>query len=371
MPPPTQRPWRIAHAETSLGWGGQEIRILTEMTALRARGHQLLLAAPEQSRIFARAREEQFAVFPLGAEKLSFPVSVLRLCRFLRSEAVDILNPHSSRDGWIAGLAGRLAGVPFIVRSRHFEVPITSPSFSRVVFTRLADHLITTSPKITAQLQATFSLPDERVSTVPTGIDPELFYPTGAKASLPAPTDQASWPRIGMIAVLRAAKGHTTLVRAARRLHDTGLPVRLVFAGEGPSRGPIDEEIARQRLGHCVQFLGYREDVPELLRALDLLAIPSLHEGIPQIALQALATEVPVVGSDVGGIPSVIEAGQTGRLFPAGNDVALAETIRTALTQVAAMRSMAEEGRRRVLERHTVAVMADALEAIYRRHLPG
>lgn len=367
---PTRR-WRIAHAETSLGWGGQEIRILTEMTALRARGHRLLLAAPEPSRIFARAREEQFTVFPLAAGKLSFPVSVVRLGRFLRREAVDILNPHSSRDGWIAGLAGRLAGVPFIVRSRHFEVPITNPAFSRVVFTRLADHLITTSPKITAQLQATFTLPDERVSTVPTGIDPELFSPTGAKASLPAPPEQAGWPVIGMIAVLRTAKGHTTLVRAARRLQDTGLPVRLVFAGDGPSRGPVDEEIARQRLGHCVQFLGHREDVPDLLRALDLLAIPSLHEGIPQIALQALATELPVVGSNVGGIPSVIEDGRTGRLFPAGDDAALAETIRAALTQVAATRAMAEAGRRRVLERHSVAVMADALEAIYRRHLPG
>lgn len=369
---PARRAWRIAHTETSLGWGGQEIRILTEMTALRARGHRLMLAAPESSRVFAQAQAAGFAVFPLGAGKLSFPVSVVRLRRFLRREAVDILNPHSSRDGWIAGLAGRLAGVPFIVRSRHFEVPITNPAFSRVVFTRLADHLITTSPKITAQLQATFSLPDERVSTVPTGIDPELFSPTGAKASVPAPTaDQAGWPLIGMIAVLRSAKGHTTLVRAARRLHDTGLPVRLVFAGEGPSRGPIDEEIARQRLGHCVQFLGHREDVPELLRSLDLLAIPSLHEGIPQIALQALATGIPVVGSDVGGIPSVIEHGRTGRLFPAGNDAALAETLRAALTDTAATRVMSEAGRRRVLERHSVAVMADALEAIYRRHLPG
>lgn len=369
--PPAPKIWRIAHAETSLGWGGQEIRILTEMTVLRARGHHLMLAAPERSRVFAQARAVGFPVCALGEGKMSFPLSVVRLCRFLQREQVDILNPHSSRDGWIAGLAGRLAGVPFIVRSRHFDVPIASPAFSRLVYTALADHLITTSPKITAQFQAVFGLPDRRVSTVPTGIDPDVFSRTGAKASLSVPTDQVGWPLIGMVAVLRTAKGHVTLVQAARRLHDAGLPVRLVFVGDGPSRRPIDEQIVRQKLEHCVQFLGHREDVPDLLRRLDLLAIPSTHEGIPQIALQALATEVPVVGSNVGGIPSVIEDGRTGRLFPAGNDAALAEAIRAALTETAATRAMTAEGRRRVVERHSMTVMADALEAIYRRHLPG
>jgi glycosyltransferase involved in cell wall biosynthesis len=369
MPP--SRPWRIAHTEASLGWGGQEMRILTEMTALRARGHSLMLAAPAASRVHSQAQAAGFPVFPLGEGRLSFPFTVFRLSRFLKLEAVEVLNPHSSRDGWIAGLAGRLAGVPFIVRSRHFEVPIASPALSRLVYTRLADHLITTSPSITAQFQAAFDLPEARISTVPTGIDPSVFSRAGARAELPAPAGQAGWPVIGMIAVLRTAKGHISLVLAARRLHDAGLPVRLVFAGDGPSRRPIEEEIVRQRLGHCVQFLGHREDVPELLRALDLLAIPSTHEGIPQVALQALASEVPVVGSNVGGIPSVIEDGRTGRLFPAGNEAALAETLRAALTQATATRAMAEEGRRRVVERHSVAVMADALEAIYRRHLPA
>ena len=334
----TQRPWRIAHTEASLGWGGQEMRILTELTAMRARGHWLMLAAPAASRVFAQALAAGFDVFALGEGKLSFPIGVIRLSRRLRREAVDILNPHSSRDGWIAGLAGRLAGVPFIVRSRHFEVPIASPAFSRLVYTRLADHLITTSPSITAQFQEAFGLSTQLISTVPTGIDPEVFSRTGNRAALPAPAEQASWPIIGMVAVLRTAKGHVSLVKAARRLHDTGLPVRLVFAGDGPSRRPIEEEIVRQRLGHCIQFLGHREDVPDLLRALDLLAIPSTHEGIPQVALQALATEVPVVGSNVGGIPSVIEDGRTGRLFPPGNDAALAETIRTALTQTGVTR---------------------------------
>lgn len=364
-------PWRIAHTESSLGWGGQEIRILTELNVLRARGHTMLLAAPVRSSLYAKAQAAQFPVLPLAESKLAFPTNVLRLARWLRRERVQVLNPHSSRDGWIAGLAGRIARVPFIVRSRHFEVPVANPAFSRPVYALLADHLITTSPKITAQFKALFHLADDRVSTVPTGIDPELFSRRGAKAVLPVSAEQANWPVLGMVAVLRYAKGHATLVRAARRLHDTGFPVRLVFIGDGPSGQPIQDEVERLNLKHCVTFLGHREDVPDLLRAMDLLAIPSLHEGIPQVAMQALASEVPVVGSDVGGIPSVIEHGQTGRLVPPGDDAALATAIREALTQPEATQAMTTEGRRRAVERHSVAVMADALEALYARHLPG
>jgi glycosyltransferase involved in cell wall biosynthesis len=87
--------------------------------------------------------------------------------------------------------------------------------------------------------------------------------------------------------------------------------------------------------------------------------------------MQALASEVPIVGSDVGGIPSVIEHGKTGRLVPPGDDAALATAIRETLSHPDATRKMTSEGRRRAVERHSVAVMADALEALYARHLPG
>lgn len=365
----SDRKFTIAHTETSLGWGGQEIRILTEMEALRRRGHRLLLAAPERSQVFARAAERGFAPQPLDDRKGRFPAAVLGLARWFRRERVDVVCPHSSRDGWLAGLAGRLAGVPLIVRARHFEVPIASRWLSRLVYQGLADQLVTTSPRISEQFREAFGFGEERVSTIPTGIDLEVFSPAGPKAEFPAPPEQAGWPLIGMVAVLRQAKGHLTLVRAARRLRDEGRPVRLVFVGEGPSKAPIDAEIARRQLGDAVQFTGYRDDIPAVLRALDALAIPSLHEGIPQTALQALACQTPVVGSDVGGIPSVIEAGVTGRLVPAGDDAALAAALRETFTNRAATQAMRERGRARVEERHSIARMADAVEALYRKRL--
>jgi glycosyltransferase involved in cell wall biosynthesis len=357
----------IVHTESSMGWGGQEIRVMAEMEGLRSRGHRMMLAAPASSRIFQVASDAGFESLPLSTARWALPANTSRLALWFRRHHVDVVNPHSSRDGWSAGLGARLAGVPFILRSRHFHVPIASRITSRFVYTALADHLVTTSPAVTDQFRRAFRLPTDRVSTIPTGIDPDRYHPKGPKARLDIPEDL---PLIGMIAVLRWAKGHIHLVRAARILHDQGLPVRLVFVGDGPSRAPIDEEIARLDLGEFVHYTGHRPDVPEILRRLDCAAFPSRHESIPQTALQAMACGVPVVGSDVGGIPHVIRDGETGRIFPDADDTALADRIRDVLKDRPETLRLSGAARGFVEQEHSLNRMLDQVESLYHSHLP-
>ena len=362
MPSHPTRLWRIAHAESSLGWGGQEHRILAELNGFRRRGSAVWLLALRASEVFRRAAAAGLAVQPLATSKLQFPFAVVQTARWLRRHQIQIAHPHSSRAGWIVGLAARLARVPFLLRSRHFDVPSANRWLSGFVFKQLADHVVPTSPKVTAHFREYFGLPAERVSTVPTGIDLELFAPEGPRAELGV---AAGRPVIGMIAVLRQAKGHATLLEAACHLRDAGWPARYVFVGDGPQRDALQQQVRTLGLADSVTFTGHREDIPATLRALNLLVMPSLHEGIPPIGRQALATRTPVVGSDAGGIPSIIEQGVTGRIFPAGDAVALARAIRTVFDEPAATEAMTAAGRTRVAHHHSLAGMIDAL---YRRH---
>ncbi|MBI4324813.1 MAG: glycosyltransferase family 4 protein [Chloroflexi bacterium] len=364
------RAWRIVHSECSLGWGGQEQRILAELAGFRKRGCAVTLLAPRESRIFQVASQEGIPVRALAAGKLRFPVSVAQTALWLRRERIDIVNPHSSQDGWLVGLAGRCAGVPLIIRTRHFDVPIRQRWLSYQVYARLCDHILTTSPRVTAHLQELFQLPSDRVSTVPTGVDVRQFSPEGAKARFPAAPQMQSVPLIGLIGVIRQAKGHLVLLEAARLLQDSGLRAHYLFVGDGPSIAPVERKVKELNLSDSVTFTGFRKDIPEILRALDILVIPSLHEGIPQVGLQALAAKTPVIGSDVGGIPAIIRPGETGRLFPAGNAAALAQAIRETLANPESTRALAERGRRLVKSEHSVEAMLDAIEAIYTRYLP-
>lgn len=362
------QPWRIAHTESSLGWGGQEHRVLAELTGFQKRGATTWLLAPPSSAVFQRAVESGVPVVPLHATKLRFVPEVVHIALWLIRHRVQVLNPHSSRDGWLAGLAGRLARVPLIVRTRHIDVDYPHVWVSRQAFVTLADHVLTTSDKITRHFQDIFQLSPNRISTVPTGIDLDRFSPDGPRANLSE--EQGRVPIIGMVSVLRSWKGHETFFQAARLLVDAGVAARFIVVGGGASLAGFEQRVRDLNLQAQVSLAGHREDVPEVLRALSVLVIPSTrHEGVPQIGLQALAVKTPVVGSDVGGIPEIVRPGETGRIFPAGDAAALAVAIRETLQQTDITRANTVRGRAMVEQRHGMSFMLDSLDQIYRRYL--
>ena len=365
---PSAQKWRIVHTEASAGWGGQEHRVLAELTGFKKRGCEVWLFAPATSKIFDRAQKAGIAVVPVNFSKLRLPLNIIKFAAWLRRNRIQVLNPHSSRDGWLFGVAGRLAGVPLIIRTRHIDVTYPNPSVSRHAFTTVADHILTTSDKIAAHFQEIFHLANDRVTTLPTGIDLELFKPEGEKAEFGSPR-QSGVPLFGMVSVLRSWKGHSTFLQTAQILKESGFPARYVIVGEGPGLATIWEEIKARHLSDLVSMEGHREDVPAVLRSLDALVIPSTdHEGVPQIGLQALATKTPVVGSDVGGIPEIIRPGETGRIFPAGDAVLLAKALRETVEQTELTRSMTDRGLTRVQAGHSLDVMLDKLDGLYLGH---
>jgi glycosyltransferase involved in cell wall biosynthesis len=343
---------------------------MAELRGFQKRGCQVWVMAEEHSQIFKRAAEAGIGTVPVRFKRARMLQDAMRLAMWLRRERIEVLNTHSSRDGWLLGIAGRLARVPLLIRSRHIDVEYPNVSISRHAFTTFADHVLTTSQKITDQFQRIFHLPDEQITTLPTGIDVERFHPSGPKADLPVLRDAGSAPVVGMVSVLRSWKGHPVFFEAARRLRDSGRKIQFVVVGGG---APVErfQALAKEHgVAALIQFTGHREDVPEVLRALDLLVIPSTrHEGVPQIGLQALASGTPVVGSDCGGIPEIIREGETGRVCPAGDAAALAARIVEALDQPEVTRAMADRGREWVTRQHSLEAMLDRLDALYRRYV--
>jgi glycosyltransferase involved in cell wall biosynthesis len=369
-PLPSRPTWRILHSEASRGWGGQEHRVMAELSGFQKRGCPVWLVAHPQSQVLKRAMDSGMGTRECAFDRRLLPLDALRLAVWLRRERIQIVNTHSSRDGWLLGIAARLARTPLLIRSRHIDVSYPNPLVSRHAFTTFADHVLTTSQKITDHFQEIFHLTRDRITTLPTGIDVTRFHPNGAKALLPVWQETGAPPVIGMVSVLRSWKGHLVFFEAVRKLRDAGQDFQCVVVGGG---APVEvfAGMARQHgVEDQVKFAGHREDVPEVLRALDLLCIPSVkHEGVPQIGLQALACGTAVVGSDCGGIPEIIQEGITGRIAPAGDASALAARITEALTQKEATARMCRAGREIVEKKHSLDFMLDRLEEIYRsRH---
>lgn len=360
------RQWRILHTESSRGWGGQETRVLVELEWMRAHGHWVSLAAHPESAIAKRAQGEGITFYPLRTHKALLPMEVFRMAAWLRRNRVEVVNTHSSNDGWLAGVAARLAGC-LLVRSRHIEVDYPNRFWSSVAYRYLPHHVITTSQRIANRLVEELGLLPSQVTCIATGVDLARFN-SGIKGNLHQELGLApEVALVGMISVLRSWKGHATFLDAAAHLlKSVKCPLRFVIAGDGPGREELSEKIMREPWKDHVTLLGQRDDVPNVLASLDVLVLPSYaHEGIPQIILQAQAMARAVVATTVGGIPEIVEEGVTGLLVPPRNPEALAETIETLLDDPDLRARLGYVAREKIEKQYSLDAMGKRLLGLY------
>jgi len=348
-----------------MGWGGQEVRVFAELEWMRAHGHWVALAAHPDSQIAKRARDAGMTFYALGTHKALLPLEVARLAAWLLARRVQIVNTHSSNDGWLAGLAARLSGVR-LIRSRHIEVDYPNRFWSGFAFRTLPHHVITTSQRIADRLVDELGVPRARVDCIATGVDLSRFDPNAKGALREELKVPAGVPLIGMISVLRSWKGHLTLLDAAALLRKTR-PIHVAIAGEGPMRKDLPGVIERLGLTDSVTLLGHRTDVPNVLASLDVLVLPSYaHEGIPQIILQAQAIARPIVATRIGGIPEVVEDEKTGLLVEPKDAPALASAIARLLEDRAFADELGRSGRKQIEARYSLDAMGERLLALYR-----
>jgi glycosyltransferase involved in cell wall biosynthesis len=348
----------VLHTEASLGFGGQELRILAESRWLAARGWRVLIAAQPESRLLAeagRAGLRGVAVRMRGAWDVPAFASLRRL---IDSERIDVVHTHSSVDSWVAGLATRACGVA-LVRSRHVSIAV---SRRRGLVYRLA-HRVITSGEAVAEILRDAGVPAERVVAIGPGIDTSRFHPDVSGAAVRAELDLRG-PVIGLVANIRGSKGHTYFLEAARAVRAERPDARFLIVGDGIGFDDVRRRVSEMGLTESVIMTGFRRDVPEIMAALDVLVLPSVKsEAMSQVIPQALAVGTPVVGTTVGGTPELVRDGETGRLVPPADAHALAAAVLDLLRAPEQARALARRGQALVLERHSLdAVMARTVD---------
>ncbi|MBE0477485.1 MAG: glycosyltransferase family 4 protein [Coriobacteriia bacterium] len=360
-------------------YGGGEVRMLALVRAcLEAGMHVHVICLPD-SAVEREARELGATVNRYALHAPNFLRTRSRIRKYLKRYDAAIVQGT----GYLTNILVRLAGAP--VRALVLNTGSVEPDaprragasalaqFARDAVERLTrgrlDVMVTVSEAV-AEEWAARGMPREKLVTIPSAIDVAAVQAAArAEVGLPAPVSGAEGPLVGMVGRLQDVKGGEVFVRAAALIAAEEPASRLLVVGAGPERDRLERLAAELIPPGRLAFTGAVSPAAPYTARLDVLAVPSLSEGLGHSAMEGMALGVPVVASRVGGLPEVVEDGVTGLLVPPSDPNALAGAILTLLADPERARRMGEAGRVRAAERSSSARLVKAHLDLYRRLL--
>jgi len=362
------RPLKVVHALLSLDVGGLERNVVNQVRLAPNLGQEATVICLERPGVLA-SQSEALGGRVICLDKppgIQFGL-IRRIATILRELGPHVVHTHNVTTLFYTGPAARRAGVPVVVHTEHGRGAYLQ--LRKRLLGRLAGRYARSFYCLTEDMAdwvATHRIvPRHKIRLIFNGIDTARFRetcdPAAVRDELGIPSDA---PVIGTVGRLSEIKRHDVLIRAFDLIHQRAPHVHLILVGDGPLRQSLGELAAGLGLDACVHFVGFRPHALPYLRVMDVFALTSRSEGMPQAVLEAQIVGVPVVANRVGGLPELIDDGRTGRLVTPGNELELAETMLTVLADPEGSRRMREAGRLEVESRYDIGRMADE----YHRH---
>lgn len=367
------KPLHILHSEAAVGWGGQEIRVFQESRYLAENGHRVSIVCQPESPLAKRCEKyphPNLACYPVKMTSPVSPGDFISVYRQVKRLRPDLVHTHSSIDSWLVSFSARALGIP-IVRSRHVSIPVKNFFPRNWVYTGFPKRIITSGEAVSEVMRGLNGIKPARVTCISAGVDMRRF---DCKISGQAIRDELKLSPeqtlVGKVGVVRSWKGHGFFLQAVEEIAKEFPGVCFAIVGDGPGFAQMKQKAADLNLPNRVFVLGHREDVPEIMAALDVLVLASTAgEGTPQVIPQAFAMKTPVVATRIGAIPDLLGEGERGVLVEPANGSALAAGVAEALRDPDARAQRAEKAREFCRRELTFEMMMDKTLRVYREVL--
>jgi glycosyltransferase involved in cell wall biosynthesis/peptidoglycan/xylan/chitin deacetylase (PgdA/CDA1 family) len=362
---------RVLHLIWALDLGGAERQVVEIVRRLdRSRFEPLVGCLVKKGRWGEALEKEGVRVVDL-AKRPGFDLRLLgRLVRLLRAEKVSVVHTHAFTAATWGRLAAALARTPVVVAHEHsaFSLDSRQRRFVDRALIPATDRWVAVSQALARDLVRQEGLPRPRVVVVRNGIPLPAPEPEGLRRAAALRDEWRSGrfeTLVGTVGRLEVRKGLEVFLQAVAVLAPSHPTLRAVVVGEGPLGGRLENQARELGLGDRVLFTGRRDDVPEVLRALDVFALPSHTEGLSISLLEAAASGRPIVATDVGGNPEVVEDGMTGLLVPPGDPGAFAAGVARILTAPGGGGELGARAAERVRTRFSAEGMVGRIEDLY------
>jgi sugar transferase (PEP-CTERM/EpsH1 system associated) len=366
----SNRQLTVTHVTYSLELGGLEVMIVEFLRRIdRSRFAPRVCTIRPASGLAQELSYIGVPVDSINAPEGLSPLLPLRLRKLFAARGVDLVHTHNVNPWLYAGSAARCLRGVGLVHTEHSYKEFYGKRRMRVAgqwLGRLSDRVVADSADVAAFLAQRLHVDPNRLLVIYNGVDVDRYRATDPADSRP-PVDglPPQGPRIGIVARLAPIKNHALLLRAFPRVLARVPTACLLIVGDGPLRSELEALSSALRISDRVRFLGARRDIPELMRRLDLFVLPSVSEGCSLTVLEAMASGVPVVATEVGGTSELVENGHTGLLVASMDVRSLADAITRLLLDEGLRRTFGAAGRQRVCEFFSLNQMVRTYEQMY------
>lgn len=349
----------ILYLITDSGTGGAENILLSLIKGLdKGRYSVNLFSLLGPGPLIAKAKKLGIEAVSLKMKTKFDLISLLKIFFYLRGKRVDILHTHLYHSNIIGYFLKKWKKIPIFLYTSH-GLPIKKNSplslCNNLIMRRANQQIIAVSFDVKRKLINYGKVKPEKITVIHNGTDVGEFLPSeGGKGIL-----------VGTIATLRPVKGHRYLLYAAALVLKKVPDVKFLIIGQGPLRNSLEELAGKLNIAKNVIFMGYQKDITEILARLTLFVLPSIREPLGICLLEAMAAGLPVVATNVGGIPEVVKEKETGLLVPPKDPEALAQVILTLLEDKEKAKNMGIAGRKRVEQKFTIGTMIRKTEQVY------
>lgn len=365
----------MTHLVQGLGIGGLEIMVVNFLERLDRQRFEPSVCCFDKLGLLAPKAQGLGIDVDLVARKPGRDIGYsLRLARHLRHVGTDVLHLHNPTAFFYGTLAGRLARVPCIIYTEHGR-DFSSSRLIRIangVLARLVTQVVAVAEFGKRYLVEKERVKPEAIVTIHNGIDGQQYaaHLSGEAVRQSLGLKQTQ-PVIGIVARLYPIKNHSVLLRAMPKVLEHFPDAALLLVGDGPLRAELHRQARDLGIAGRTHFLGARDDVPELLAAMDVFVLSSYSEGLSLTLVEACAAGKPVVATNVGGNSEVIRHGENGLLVENDNEAELARAILDLLSDRARMTQMGQLGRRLYEAEFNIDRMVARYEELYQTCFPG
>lgn len=347
-------------------YGGGEVWMITAMKEFIKRGYDVTLVCKNDAAIIHHSIEAGIETIPTNISGDLNPLTIFKLNNIFRKKQINVVIANTGKDLRLSGLAALLMKSIKVIARQGIDYPLKNKFRYRIAYNNLADKIVANSEATkSTMLKNAPWLKTERVKVVYNGINPEFYKPEHTKDLRKEFGFEKNDFVIGFVGRLSLQKGIMYALEGFKIINEKHNNVRLLICGDGELKSDVEKFISENQLEQKIYLAGFRKDIPNIMKTIDVLLTPSLWEGFGIVLIEAMAAGKPCVATNTSSIPEIVEDGINGYLVPTKDSQSIAESLIRLISNPQLVRQMGQAGIETVKKKFTIEKMIKEYESIF------